>query len=105
MRLIARAFGLKASQLLPDDDVALREDDVGIGLVQELEKIPDGERAAVLRMARELVQVVRRTATQWSKGALDGAPEDVAAMAELWNSLDDPRRQRAIRTLRASLGD
>lgn len=102
MRVLARAFDVKPSQLLNYDDVEVRADEVGIGLVQELERIPESDRAAVLTMSRELVRIVRNTATAWSTGALEGAPEQIGQLADIWNGLDDQRRDRAIALLRVS---
>lgn len=105
MRKIGQVLDVKPSQLLADDDVAIRSDEIGVQLVRELEKIPDADRVPVLAMARELVRVARHIAAQWAGEPLAGDPDQVMQLSKLWNGLDDPHRARALRTLRASLSD
>lgn len=100
MRRIAKALGLKASALLLDEDVELRADAVGTAIFAELSQLPADERPVVLDMARNLVRIVRGSAAGQSAAALDGAPNQVAELAETWNAYTPEDRDHALSILR-----
>lgn len=102
LRKIAKAFGVKLSELLNAEDVEYRADEGGRAVIAELEGIPPEERADVLAMAHELVRVARVMASQRSSAALGGDPRQIGALADIWNSSDHAGRQRAIELLRVA---
>jgi len=100
MRRISQAFGMKASALLPNEDVEFRADQDGMALINELQDIPTVERPEVLHMTRELVRITRIMAARQSAAALGGDPRQLGQLADIWNQFDDRRRGQAIDLLR-----
>lgn len=102
MRKIAAAFGLPASALLNDKDVEFRADAIGQEIIRELGEIPGEDRPDFLQMTRELMRVVRVMASRQSAAALGGDPRQIGALADIWNTFDHGKRERAIGLLKMS---
>lgn len=102
MRRIAKAFDLKASALLPDEDVELRADESGTALIAVVGALPAPYRPEVLKMASELVRVVRAAAAGRSAAALEGEPRQVSELADLWNEYTPEARDRTLGILKLS---
>lgn len=102
MRVIAKALDVKMSELLNDEDVEFRADERSMELLSELNEVPATERTALLVASRELMRVARGLAAQASAAALGGESRQVGQLADIWNSFDHGKRQRALDLLRAS---
>lgn len=96
LKKIAKAFDIRISGLLIDEDVELRVDEFGQDILDLLTQIPAPERPDVLLAARHVARAVTGIAASRSSAALNGDPELVSKLAHRWNTLQDSDRPYAL---------
>lgn len=100
MRRIAAALGVKPSVLLLDEDVDIRPDDLDRQILETLAVVPQEDRATLVRIAADMVRLVKRLAAE---RPLEGNPEQIGKLADIWNSLEPAQRDRALAIIDAVL--
>lgn len=96
MRRIAKAFDVKPSCLLNDEDVEFRADQSTEVLLSDLMTLPVEQRGNVLRVAVEVSDMVRSLAAQQSAAALSGNLNLIRKLADIWNGLNDDARETGL---------
>lgn len=104
MRRISRAFDMKASALLNDDDVEFRAEGDNAALIQVLNSVPLTDKPRVLTIAGELAAIVRRSADDLNAAAqrLTGRPDLLEELVKVWNPKDDEAKSGIVNLIRAS---
>lgn len=96
LKRIAKAFNVRLSTLLNDEDVEVRLDEFGAELLDLLAGIPIDQRPDVLLAAHHVARAVTGIAASRSAAALRGDPDLVDRLAQRWNTLQDGDRTYAL---------
>lgn len=96
LRRIAKAFGVRISALLNDEDVEFRADEFGDDILDLLKSIPTEQRPDVLVAAQHVARAVTGIAAGRSAAALYGDPTLVDKLAHKWNNLNESDRAYAL---------
>lgn len=99
LRLLARALGVKPSEILEDEDMEIRLDAAARATLNSLD---DQERDVVLRAATEIGKLVSRLALNRESVALRGDPKVATKLVDVWDQLTATERHRMLGLVEAA---
>jgi transcriptional regulator with XRE-family HTH domain len=103
LRMIAHALGVRTSALLVAEDVEYRPGPELAELLKILEPFSPEERLFLTQAAQGIIALVQRLAGQERNAGLEGSSIEIAQLTDIWNTLSDVDRQRALALLQIGM--
>lgn len=94
---IARALGVKVSELLPESEVACRHSEAEREVLAALSLVNRDQQVLIAQLIKDLVTVTLKLSQQ--ANAPPGTPELDAQLMRRWALLDDAQRSWALKML------
>lgn len=101
MRRIGKALGVSPSALLNEDDVEFRPGGELQAALDILKEAPSDFYTPIARAARTIIDLSKAIGSRTSHMPLLGENEEVASLAEIWNSMIPDERSRVLKMLTA----